>query len=139
MSITTRRILECKSHLIVISVIKIFGVSCNYNFGNTKKKYICLKIPQVYCSIPYWHRDNFKSVVRTLVITGLKEIPNRTACFGVFFKFYIKNFFRTLRILNFFLTFCNLLIQRNCCVREGIRCVRGNSKQLVTERMENFA
>lgn len=93
-----------------MSVIKIFGVSCNYNFGNTKKEYICLKIPQVYCSIPYWHKDNFKSVVRTLVTTGLKEILNRTACFGIFKKFYIKIFFRTLRVLHFLLIFCNLLI-----------------------------
>lgn len=66
MSIATRRLLEYKSSLTVMSIIKIVSVSVNYNFGNTSLEYIYLKIAQIYYSIPYWHKDNFKSVVITV-------------------------------------------------------------------------
>lgn len=83
--------MEYKLSLTAMSVIKAVSISCNYSFGNASLEYICLKMAQVCCSIPYWHKDNFKQVVRTLVITGLKEIPNRTKCLGwVFFVLYEK-------------------------------------------------
>lgn len=88
MSITTRRNSEYKSSLAAMSVIKAVSVSCNYNFGNASLEYICLKIAQVYCSIPCCQKGIFKPVLRTLVITGLKEVPNRTKC--IFFILYLK-------------------------------------------------
>lgn len=118
-----------------MSVIKAVSVSCNYSFGNASLEYICLKMAQVCCSILYWHKDNFKQVVRTLVITGLKGIPNRTKCLGWGFLFLYEKPSQDSKLntgVLDFQFFLNLLysahLEKLLCERRD-KMYRRNSKQ----------